>query len=101
MLTSESGPGPWLGGWMIRPEPGRTTFCRKGLCLAGPFCRKGLSPQGEPARPTMDLAGRLCGLWCTQAAAHREVLLGKEDLQELLRIFSIQNLADHRVRQLH
>lgn len=45
---------------------------------------KGLSPQGESARGKSDKAGRFWRILCTQVAAGREVLPGRQDLQSLL-----------------
>ena len=50
------------------------------IVKVGPFCRKGLSPPGEPVRRGNAMAGRYWRFSCTQVAASREVLLGKEDL---------------------
>ncbi len=53
---------------------------------AGLFCRKELSPKGEPARRAVGEAGRFRLMMCTQLAASREVLLGKEDLPKFATI---------------
>ena len=69
----------------------------RAIVKLGPFCRKGLSPQGEPMaeHPLRDdgLSFNLPG-FARKVATSCEVLLGKEDLQELGRIFVIQNRVD-------
>jgi hypothetical protein len=57
---------------------------------AGTFCRKGLSPQGEPCVHIIEDCSQPCFIACTQVAASREALLGKERLQMLsFRIFRV------------
>jgi hypothetical protein len=48
----------------------------------GPFCRKGLSPQGEPRVQQVPNIGRELWFTCTQVAASREVLPGRQDLPQ-------------------
>ncbi len=56
----------------------------------GTFCRKALSPQGEPCVHVVEGCSLPYFIACTQVAASREVLLGKEGLQMLsFRVFRV------------
>ncbi len=63
--------------------------------MVGPFCRKGLSPKGEPCVQSAQESDRDRFITCTQIAASREVLPGRQDLPTSATAPNKRHLSPH------